>query len=114
VIGGDSISVGNISGSSGVAIGRGSSAIVSGQAPQALSPAQQRMMLLGALSGDEFSEPELMSLAILLTLNYADLPGDDQPGKAASLLKAVESQGNMALLKERVIMFKPDLKEVLG
>jgi hypothetical protein len=114
VVGGDSISVGNISGSSGVAIGRGASATVSGQAPRALSAAQQRMMLLGALSGDEFSEPELMSLAILLGLNYAELEGDDQASKAVSLLKAVESQGNMALLKERVVMFKPDLKDVLG
>jgi hypothetical protein len=55
-----------------------------------------------------------MSLAILLGLNYAELEGDDQASKAVSLLKAVESQGNMALLKERVIMFKPDLKDVLG
>jgi hypothetical protein len=113
-VGGDSITIGDISGSSGVAIGRGASSSVSGQPPRALSPAQQRMILLGALGGDEFSEPELMSLAILLGFNYADLRGDDQPSKASSLLKAVESQGNMATLKERAVMFKPDLKDVLG
>jgi len=111
---GDSISVGNISGSSGVAIGRGASASVSGPAPSAGDAASQRRLLVVLLGGDAFTMDELQAVALLTGLNWGGLSGDDQRSKAASLVQTAENAGKLQDLKDKVVMLKAEFKDVLG
>ena len=114
VVGGDSISVGNISGSSGVAIGRGASASVSGQAPAAKDTESQRRLLLVLLGSDAFTMDELQALALLTGLNWDSLAGGDQRSKAAALVQTAENAGKLDDLKGKVVMLKSEFKDVLG
>jgi hypothetical protein len=114
LIGGDSISVGNISGSSGVAIGRGASVMVGGQAPAAKDEEGRRRLLLVLLGSDAFTIDELQAVTLLTGLNWDSLAGDNQRSKAASLVQAAESAGKLDDLKAKVVMLKAEFKDVLG
>jgi hypothetical protein len=113
-VGGDSISVGDISGSSGVAIGRGASASVSGQAPSASDRAGQRKLLLFLLGSDAFTMDELQALSLLIGVPWVTVPGDDQKSEAERLVQAAENAGKLDDLKSKVVMLKSEFKDVLG
>jgi hypothetical protein len=111
---GDSISVGDISGSSGVAIGRGASASVSGQGPSGSDTAGQRKLLLVLLGSDAFTMDELQALSLLIGVPWVSVPGDDQKSGAERLVQTAENAGKLDDLKSKVVLLKSEFKDVLG
>jgi hypothetical protein len=111
---GDDIKVGNISGSSGVAIGRGASASVSGPASSASDAAGQRKLLLVLLGSDAFTMDELQALSLLIGVPWVSVPGDDQKSGAERLVQAAENAGKLEDLKSKVVLLKSEFKDVLG
>jgi hypothetical protein len=111
---GDKISVGNISGSSGVAIGRGASAVVSSGTSPAPDVVAQRNLLVVLLGSDAFKINELQALSALVGFEWATLAGDDQPGKAVALVQTAEDAGKLEDLKDKIVLLRSEFKNVLG
>jgi hypothetical protein len=110
---GDSITVGNISSSSGVAIGRSASPSASGSAPSGSDAAGQHQ-LLALLGSDVFTMDELQALSLLIGLNWVSLQGEDQRSKAIALVLTAEMTGKLDDLKSKVVLLKSEFKDVLG
>ena len=70
--------------------------------------------LRSLLISDAFTLDELRGVTALVGLNWDDLDGDDQQSKAVSLVQVAQNEGKLADLKEKIVLLKPDFKELLA